>query len=258
MHATTWSNISHLGPQVDDTVHMMDPAQITSLEDELKVWGYVMTQYNLKPGSRKFGVRGEKATINELIQLHVMDTWTAMEALRLIREDWLKALSSLLFLKEKQTGAIKGRACINGALQREYISKEEAASLTVSTESTSITETIAANKKRKVRCYDVPSAFVNTDMDEDVLMVLKGELADMMVQIAPQVYRKYVTVDRKGTPILYVKLQKALYGLMRASLLFYRKLRKELKAYGFTINPYDPCVVNVNVTPRWGKQLTVV
>ena len=70
-------------------------------------------------------------------------------------------------------------------------------------------------------------------MDEDVLMVLRGELADMMVQIAPQIYRKYVTVDRKGTPILYVKLQKALYGLMQASLLFYRKLRRELEDYGF-------------------------
>jgi len=66
-------------------------------------------------------------------------------------------------------------------------------------------------------------------VDEDVIMVLKGELADLMTQIAPEVYRKYVTVDRKGTPILYVKLQKALYGLMRASLLFYRKLRKEFE-----------------------------
>ena len=37
--------------------------------------------------------------------------------------------------------------------------------------------------------------FVNTDVDKDVLMVLKGELAEMMIQIAPQVYRKYVTVD---------------------------------------------------------------
>jgi hypothetical protein len=255
MHATTWSNVSLLEPQVDDTVHMMDPALITSLEDELKVWGYVMTQYNLEPGLRKFKVRGEKAAINKLTQLHVMDTWTAMDALRLSRE-WLKALSSLLFLKEKQTGAIKGRACINRAPQREYIFKEEAASPTVSMELTFITAAIAANKKRKVRCYDVPSAFVNTDMDEDVLMVLKGELADMMVQIVPQVYKKYVTVDRKGTPILYVKLQKALYGLMKASLLFYRKLRKELEAYGFTINPYDPCIAKV--TTRCGKQLTVV
>jgi hypothetical protein len=43
------------------------------------------------------------------------------------------------------------------------------------------------------------------------------------------VYRKYVMVDRKGMKILYVKLQKALYGLMRLSLLFYRKLRKEFE-----------------------------
>ncbi len=77
-----------------------------------------------------------------------------------------------------------------------------------------------------------------------------------MVHIAPQAYRKYLMVDRKSTPIMYMKLQKALFGLMRASLLFYRKLRKELEAYGFTINPYDPCLANV--TTRCGKQLTVV
>jgi hypothetical protein len=75
----------------------------------------------------------------------------------------------------------------------------------------------------------VPSAFVNTYVNEDILMVLKGELADMMVQIVPQIYRKYIAVERKVTMILYVKLQKALYGLMRANLIFYRKLRRELK-----------------------------
>jgi hypothetical protein len=94
------------------------------------------------------------------------------------------------------------------------------------------------------------------NVDEDVLMVLRGELANMMVQIVPQVYRKYMTVDRKGTPILYVKLQKALYGLMRASLLFYRKLRQELEDYGFEVNPYDPCVAN-KIT-ECGKQLTII
>ena len=75
-------------------------------------------------------------------------------------------------------------------------------------------------------------------------MVLKGELAEMMVLIAPQIYRKHITIDGKGSPVLYVKLQKALYGLMRASLLFYQKLRKELEEYGFVVNPYDPCVAN--------------
>jgi hypothetical protein len=228
----------------------------TTSEEELGVMAYILTQYNLKPGLRKFGTRGEKAALKEMTQLHIMDTWTPMDAGKLLREQRMRALSLLLFLKEKHTGDIKGRACINGAPQRAYIPKEDAASPTVSVESTFVTATIAAKERRKVRCYNVPSAFVNTDVDEDVIMVLKGELADLMTQIAPEVYRKYVTVDRKGTPILYVKLQKALYGLMRASLLFYRKLRKEFERYGLVINPYDPCVANLET--KSGKQLTVV
>ncbi len=72
-----------------------------------------------------------------------------MDASRLSKEKQLKALSSLLFLKEKQTRAIKGRECINGAPQRESILKEEAASPTVSTESNFITVAIAANKKEE-------------------------------------------------------------------------------------------------------------
>ena len=84
---------------------------------------------------------------------------------------------------------------------------------------------IVANEKRKSRCFDIPSAFVNTDVDEDVLMMLKGELTDMMIQIAPQVYRKYIAINKKGTLILCVKLKKVLYGLMRVSLLFYRNYK---------------------------------
>ncbi len=55
------------------------------------------------------------------------------------------------------------------------------------TESTFITASIAAHEHRAVRCYDVPSVFVNTDVDEEVIMVLKGELAKMMVQIALEI-----------------------------------------------------------------------
>ncbi len=65
-----------------------------------------------------------------------------------------------------------------------------------------------------------------------------------MIQITPEGYRKYVALAKKGTKFLYVKLQKALYGLMQVSLLFYRKLQKELEVYGFEINPYDQCIAN--------------
>ena len=79
-------------------------------------------------------------------------------------------------------------------------------------------------------------------------MVLREELAEMMIHITPEIYRPYIKMDKKGTPILYVRLKKALYGLLRSSLLFYRKIRGELEAYGFKINPYDPCVGNKMVT----------
>ena len=182
--ATTASNA--LGTDmVDNATHVNDPELVSSSEEEMMVWGYMMTQYNLKAGLRKFGDKGKMAVMEEMTQLHVMDTWKAMDPAKLSREEQMQALSLLLFLKEKWTGKIKGRACLNGAPQRAYIPKEDAASPTVSMESTFITGAIAASERRKVRCYNIPSAFINRDEDEDVLMVLRGELTEMMIQIAP-------------------------------------------------------------------------
>ena len=63
-----------------------------------------MTQYNLKPGLRKFDQRGQTAAVKELTQLHVMDTWKPIHAEKLTREEKMKALLSLPFLKEKRMG----------------------------------------------------------------------------------------------------------------------------------------------------------
>ncbi len=67
-------------PLIDETIHGADDAMTTTSEDELKVWGEMMTQYNLKPGLSKFGNKGEMAAMNKLTQLHVMDTWKPMYA----------------------------------------------------------------------------------------------------------------------------------------------------------------------------------
>ena len=89
---------------------------------------------------------------------------------------------------------------------------------------------------------DILGAFLQADNDEFVLMLLKGTLAEMMVKIDPSLYRKYVFVGKRQQPMLYVKLNKALYGLLKSLLLFYRKLVGELQDMGFVLNPYDPCV----------------
>ena len=49
-------------------------------------------------------------------------------------------------------------------------------------------------------------------------------------------------------------MQKALYGMLRISLLFYLKLVKDLKVHGFELNPYDPCIANKMIN---GQQMTV-
>ena len=55
--------------------------------------------------------------------------------------------------------------------------------------------------------------------------------------------------------ILYVKMLKALYGMLKSSLLYYKKFRKDIEEIGFEVNPYDPCVANRMVN---GKQHTIV
>jgi hypothetical protein len=92
------------------------------------------------------------------------------------------------------------------------------------------------------------------DNPDNVLMHLDGILAELMVKVAPNLYRKYVTTNSKGKLVLYVQLKKAVYGMMKSALLFYRKLVADLLLIGFTINPYDPCVANKTIK---GKQMTI-
>ena len=86
-----------------------------------------------------------------------------------------------------------------------------------------------------------------------MIMKMNGSLAELMVKTDPKIYRKYFTIE-KGRQVLYLRLQKALYGMMKSALLFYKKLVKELKEMGFEINPYDTCMANKLMNK---KQMTV-
>ena len=122
-----------------------------------------------------------------------------------------------------------------------------------------ITAAVEATEGRDVAIADLPNAFAQTDLiknDEEVeiIITIRGQLADLLIEIAPDVYGPVATKDRKGNTVIYVYLLKALYGLMEASLMFYQKLMKDLKGKGFKPNPYDPCVVNKEVN---GSQFTI-
>ena len=99
----------------------------------------------------------------------------------------------------------------------------------------------------------IPGEYMSADMDDEVHVVFIGTLAQMMVMVDPALYPPFVSYET-GKPVLYVRLQKALYGCLKSALLFYKKLVGDLETYGFKINPYGPCVANRMIG---GKQLTV-
>ena len=110
-------------------------------------------------------------------------------------------------------------------------------------------------ENQDVAVADIPNAFVQTKAEEGgwVIMKLRGKLAEITVLCALEIYTKYIVVEN-GVPVLYVHVLNALYGTLKAALLFYKKLVNDLKSQGFVLNPYDICVANKMVN---GKQLTV-
>jgi hypothetical protein len=159
-----------------------------------------------------------------------------------------------MFLKEKKDGSVKGRSCADGRKQRDSDVPMDATSPTVELELVLINATTDAFEGRNFAIIDVPGAFLSANMDKEVIMTIRGRLAELMAKAAPNIYIKYITIDANNQPILYVKLQKALYGCIRSALLFYQKLVGDLKSQGFELNPYDPCVANKMIN---GKRFTL-
>ena len=90
-------------------------------------------------------------------------------------------------------------------------------------------------------------------------MILEGTIAELIIKLEPKVYRKYVWHDKKGKPMLYVQLKKALYVTLKAALLFWELLSNTLTGWGFKINPYNHCIANCIANKIVnGKQCTII
>ena len=51
-----------------------------------------------------------------------------------------------------------------------------------------ITSAIEAHEERDVAVIDLPGAYLHAMSDEEVLMLLKGPLAELMVKVDPSIY----------------------------------------------------------------------
>jgi hypothetical protein len=214
--------------------------------------------YSFKAGLKKFGKVGETATVTELTQLHTYETYHPVHTKLLSPKERLQALLSLMNIVEKRNGQVHARAVADGSKERTQpgYKKEDGASPTVATNSIMITTAINAHEQPNVATIDIPGAFLHAYNNKETFMLLKGHLAKLMVQVDPQLYRKLIIYDKNNQALFYVKLSKAIYGLLKSTLFFYKKFVEDLKNYKspFTINPYDPCVANATIN---GKQMII-
>jgi len=208
-------------------------------------------QMSMKKGIKVFGQDGVAAVKKEMLQLHERKVMSPKHAKELTPEQKQEALAYLMFLKWKRCGKIKGHGCADGQKQRAYTAREDAASPTVATESIFLTAVIDALEGHDVAIIDVPGAFMQADMDELVHVRFTGKMLDLLIEIDADMYEPCVVMEGKER-VMYVELLKALYGTVRAARLFWEKLSGKLLEWGFTPNPYDPCVMNKMIE---GKQL---
>jgi hypothetical protein len=193
---------------------------------------------------KEWGEKAFMASQSEMKQLHLSNTFKTKHWKELSQVQRQTVLESHMFLKQKRDGKIKGRTVAGGNKQREYIYKEDAISPKVAMESVLLSRIIDDEEEQDVAVVDIPNAFVQTRVENEKDMAfikIRGILVDILVEIAPDVYKSYVSKEKKGSKQLLVQCQNALYGTMVASLLYYRKFFKSLTDIDFVINPYDLC-----------------
>jgi hypothetical protein len=204
--------------------------------------------------------RGEEATpviVAELKQMLDKGVWHGVHTYQLTRSQRRSIIRSSMFLKDKflASGAFerfKARLVAGGNGQDRTL-YDNLSSPTVATTSVFTIMAIAAAEKRKVIVIDIGGAFLHADLAPtgiDVYMRLDSTMAGMLVKLDPS----YISfVEEKGT--IVVKLDKALYGCVEASALWYAHLRETLERDGFEVNPYDSCVYNK--LGASGEQITI-
>ena len=145
-------------------------------------------QYGFNRGMKEFGQEGYDATVSELSDnLIGMDAVDILEKSRVTSDVYANALSYLIFLKRKRTSAVKARGCVYGRPQREYISKEESSSPTVSIYVLFISCAMYAMEGRQVVTCDIPGVFLQADWpeDNDCYLKFEGLMVDMICDIDP-------------------------------------------------------------------------
>ena len=149
----------------------------------------------------------------------------------------------------KINGEIKTRGVANGSVQRVYTNKEDCSSPTPDFYAFKYIYAVIALEGRDAATVDLPGFFLQTEQDELIMLRLTGAVALMLTETDPDKLKKHLRKE-DGRCVIHVVCNKDIYGTMNAALLAYKKLAKLLSSWGFTMNPYEPCLWNKDINKK--------
>ena len=148
----------------------------------------ILTQYIIEQGLKVFGKKGKAAVRKELQQFCDRRVVEPKKPQDLSYEQRRRSLAYPMFLKLKSDEVtIKDRGCADERKQRDWLSKEDMSSPTVSNEGLMLSCMIDVMEGREEATTDIPGAFLHTDYEKvDIHIKLEGAMVTLLEDIDPE------------------------------------------------------------------------
>ena len=187
----------------------------------------MFTQMSTYKGFKIFGERAVTAMLKQFKQfdegaIQSKPVFGPIDPNILTDKQKEQALGAVSLIKEKRCSKIKGHTCTNGSEQYKYLKVDETVvSPTCSLEFLMLSLLIDVYEGRDTVVFDVPGAFLQSDIPKDKLLLLISR--EQFVNITCEVdkeHKKYVQYDEKVRKVLYVRYLQAIYRYIKAVILW--------------------------------------
>jgi hypothetical protein len=183
--------------------------------------------------------KSTKAIEMEFQQLVEQNTWTPVDPSTIPKDKLKEIISSHLIVVEKlhPDGSVdKWKARVTARGDQEIVLLRCFRSPTADIVILWCVLAVVAGKGMQIQTIDVKGAYLKVALDRDQYMVLTGEQCKIYTNLYPET-KKFVSNGK-----LFVKLNKALYGLKESAYLWYEHMKASLLRIGFVQSQSDQCL----------------
>jgi hypothetical protein len=143
-------------------------------------------------------------------------SWSTLSA----KKKQFNTLPCFTFYKDKwfpngDFEKLKGRSAVNGSKQNRENYKD-LYSPTAATASEFFVATVATVEKRFVLKFDIPGAYLNTDLEAEIYIIIDQQMADIIKELD-----NTFAIGLRSDGKMVVKLMKGQYGLIESAQLWY-------------------------------------